>query len=589
MNFWSLDLETNGREFRDPRFRILMSCIDDGRTVKVFRDPAVAARLWSKAEAPVGHNSSFFDRVALKQVTGVNVKTHDTMLMAYLLDEEAGQRGNGGLKLENLAVKYLGVEPWKDAVTWNWEDTDGWLPDDPRWATMERYCARDTQYTRRLADTLEVRLRAESLFLVYIGLLLPASRALSQLEETGVYVSQANLAAAESQFELERKTALAKLKVIGVAAGMDNFNPGSSQQVGTLLFDRMGLQPDMWTDGGKPATHELALKMIREKGKALDVVGPLLDYRGATKMLSTYIRPYTKLQKESPDGRVHPSYSLTFTVTGRTSSFSPNIQNVPRLPQIRSIVGAPPGHVLLQADLSQAELRIAAFLAREQNMLNAFRSGDDLHYLMAEHVTGKLRADITKEERTNAKISNFAFVYGAETRTFIDAAMKDYDIVFGFDEADKIRTAFFDMWPGLIPWYQSVHKELMDKEYVTSKTGRRRRFPGYKTYSTHYQTECLRAGINFGVQSLASDIALMALVLVTGKGYKTTAYIHDAVQVEVEEGKVEEAARDIKTAIEQDVPALLADRFNIHLDVPLVADISVGPDWGNLTELRLTA
>ena len=556
-----------------------MIAADDGVKTRVWDRAAVpaAVSLLTKLPSVIGHNATFYDRVAIKTVYDVNLKVGDTMLMAYLLDEEAGQRKRGDLELESLAIKYLGVDEWKSDVTWDWNETDEWYPEDPRWDVMRRYCARDTHHTKRLADVLAVRLRDEGLWSIYADLLLPASRALALLEETGVHVSLENLERAREEFQVERVESEAKLIEAGLA------KPTSTKDLGDFLFNRCRLTPTHYTPTGKPATHELALKTLKKDGRVPEIVDSLLKFRGASKMLSTYIKPYE--EKSKRDGRVHPSYSLTFTVTGRTSAFNPNVQNVPRDTRVRSIVAAPQGHSLLQVDLSQAELRIAAFLSRDAAMLDAFRRGDDLHYLMAEKVTGKRRDEITKEERTAAKIANFSLVYCAETGTFMDQAFKDYGVVFEYAEADRIRNAFFKTWAGLIPWYKSVYAELMEKEYVTSRTGRRRRFPHFKTYTDYNKTECLRQAVNFGVQSLASDIALTALVLVTGMGYKTTAYIHDAVQVEVKADGVERAAREIKEAVEKTVPLLMAEKFGVVLDVPMKADVSVGNDWGHLEEI----
>ena len=590
MTAFAWDCETNGREFRDPAFKIWAVCISDGRKTIGFdrfhwRE---AVKMLCGAPALIGHNASLYDRAAIKAYTGTKLKTGDTFFLAYLLDEEGGRFKR--LNLQALAVKYLGVEPWKDEVTWEWSETDEWEDTDPRWDAMMRYCARDTEYTHRLATVLEERVKAESehLWAVYENIMLPASRALSQLEENGVYIDQdacrVELAALGVRAELGARQ---ELNEAAKKAGIEKFNPGSPKQVGELLYERLGIPCSSFTPQGKPATDELTLKRLASDPRAKVIVEPLLELRGITKLVGTYLEPYLKRASAEADSRIHPSYSIAYVATGRTSAFDPNIQNVPRDARVRRIVAAPPGKVILQADLSQAELRIAAYCSRDPKMLDAYRRGDDLHYLMAENITGKARAAITKPERTSAKIANFSLVYGAETTTFMDQAFKDYDLTLEFLEADRIRNAFFTTFSHLFPWYESVFAKLHDNEFVESHTGRRRRFYGFKTWSSHRQTQALREATNFLVQSLASDIALMALVNVTGRGYKTTAFIHDAIQVELDDDPtvIAEAAVDIKYAIEVEVPHIINARFGFALDVPIIADISVGRNWAELKDL----
>ena len=592
-NFFSWDIETNGREFRDPGFRVWTVCVSDGRRTIGFDrfhiDEAVA--MLEKAPRLIGHNASMYDRPAIRTHTPASLKTGDSYFLAYLLDEEGGRFKR--LNLQALCIQYLGVAPWKDEVTWEWSETDHWPPADPRWDVMMRYCARDTEYTHRLATVLEERVKAESerLWLVYENIMLPASRALSAIEENGVYIDTDAIKLDQERLELRGAFVHSELVDLAQRAGIEKFNPGSPAQVGELLYGRLEIPCSTFTNTGKPATDALTLKRLASDPRAAEVVEPLLELRGINKLVGTYLKPYLALAEASPDSRVHPSYSIAYVATGRTSAFGPNIQNVPRDARVRRIVAAPPGKVMLQADLSQAELRIAAFCSRDPRMLESYRRGDDLHYVMAENITGKTRANISKEERTAAKIANFSLCYGAETTTFMDQAFKDYDLTLEFAEADRIRNSFFTTFAQLYPWYETVFQRLHDNEFVESHTGRRRRFAGFKTWGNRQQTQALREATNFLVQSLASDISLMCLVNVTGRGYKTTAFIHDAIQVELDDDPqtIQNAAKDIKYAIEVEVPHIVNARFGFAIDVPLVADISVGNTWADLKDLTTTS
>jgi DNA polymerase-1 len=595
MKFISFDIETNGYEYIDPRFRVTMVCTDDGEHVRVWGknhiQEAVQALLdYNQSGSLVGHNGSGYDRPALKITTGHNLKCHDTQLMAFLLDEE---HKPGKYKLESLAVSRLGVPTWKDAVTWDWKDTDNWTDDDERWAIMRQYCARDTRYTRLLAESMEPELRAQGLWTLYERTMLPASRALANIYERGIGVDFDNVTEARVYFDKQMADTGA---ILTTTLGCKK--PGSSNALKKYLFEECGIDPIFWTDGGDPSNpnskgpqpklDKLALmtyKAMDPEGAHVPVLEAKLLYSEAQKMNGTYLKNYVKFAESNHDRRLHPSYGLTNTTSGRTSAFDPNIQNVPRLKMLRRCVGKPrPGYVYLQADLSQLELRMIADVFGEENMIAAFKRGDDLHRLMACNMTGKKPDEILKDERTTAKIANFLLGYGAEVQTFIDSAFVQYGLVFTREEATRIRNAFHASWPGLIPAYSRVYQELTKNEYVTTITGMRRRFRGFNDWSEGQKVASLREAINNTIQSPSSHLALTMLVQLEGMGFFNTAYIHDAVQMEILDDPVviAKAVKDIKHAIEVTVPRIFEKTFNYKFLVPITCDVEVGPNWGEL-------
>jgi DNA polymerase-1 len=589
----SYDIETNGREFDDPLFRIYLLAIDVtsvesreplwtfvfGPEEKLVRMGAVLLGMTNTAK--VGHNAIRFDAEALARLEptachALRFETDDTMLLAYLADETAQAYG-----LEASCHRILGLAEWKSAVTWSWHDTPAQEID---WEVAVEYCGNDARATRMLYDTLCKRVLPDTgLRRVYNDILRPAAVAFEAIERNGVYVRKDTALEVRRVFEKQRDDALTALP--------EGFNPNSPKQVQSLLFGHLGFTPTHFTDSGQPSTDELTVKTLKEslKDTVPAELDALLEYRNATKMISTYLNSY--LEKSDEWSRVHPSYSLITTVTGRTSCFKPNYENVPRDPRIRSIIGAPPGKILLQADYSQLQLRLAAMLSGDTNMLRAFERGDDLHTLFAERLTGKPASGITKEERTTAKIANFLLTFGGEEQTFIDNAFKEYGIRFSFSQAKRIRDSFHEMWPGLSEWYGRCAKEIVDTGQIRSLAGHIRHLPGI--YADDFNTKCaaLREGINFTDQGLEAYICIPAVSMlvprlpqVYGPDTFVVGFVHDAIHVECPLGTEQEVARTMKKVMEEESPAYLAN-IGICLSIPLVADVEAGPSWGELQKL----
>ena len=419
IHFTAFDIETNGYEIIDPRFRVRMLSCSNSKITLTFKDAAIPAGIAflesvrNMGDRLVGHNSSMYDRPALLSKFGVNLKCDDTQLMAYLLDETRSASGKHLLRLENLAVSVLGAKPWKDAVTWNWQDTDNWPDNDKRWKVMQNYCERDVNYTRQLAEKLYSQLVSENLVRVYEQLMLPASRALSEIYKRGVAIDAEFI-----QKEILRQQEIAaEAKARLFAFGLRN--PASPKQIKKVLFGDLGCSPVLYTPTGEPSTNELTLKTVKmqwsEDALVEKFINDVLVFRGAKKNENTYLAPYLEHAQKSHDQRVHSSYGLTSTVTGRTSAFNPNIQNIPRDKSIRSMVTHAPNKILMQADLSMVELRIAADRFNEVNMIEALKKGDD----RLSHGRGYYKKAAPRDylrRRTNAKITNFMFLYGAELR-----------------------------------------------------------------------------------------------------------------------------------------------------------------------------
>jgi uracil-DNA glycosylase family 4 len=568
--FAAYDLETNARETRDPFCHVYCCAIDSGLLkVSVYDNLKSAADTLEATTRIVGHNSSRFDRLMLRRITGRDIKCDDTMLMGFLLHEEWGPAKR--LNLESLCAAELGVRPWKKDVTWNWRDAAA-IPQDE----MKQYCARDTRYTRELALKLAPKLQSEGLWNLYDKLLLPASRALADMEERGVYVNAANVAEARVYWEAEAELQLNALHKI-----KPDFNPRSSKQVGELLFEELGYAPVDRTKAGKASTAVGTLKTLREQYRDDPVFDALLKYRRSQKMLGTYIAKF----ENEPDrwGMLYPWYAMTQTVTGRTSG---DLQQIPRTdtgPMIRRCIGVLPGKVLLSADFSQLEMRVAAskYVFDEPNLRQAFVNGEDVHRLLAATINGKRPEDVTKEERQNAKPPNFLFLFGGEEQMYIRTLLEDQDVVKTYEQAQFERDAFFSRWSGLAAGHGRVIAALDRDGFVRTFFGFKRRLPNARAEDRRIVVEAYREAVNVVVQNPACYMALIGLVLLGAAGFEVRSFQHDAylLWVDDNEAAVRAATAQIRGLLEDGVPQVLKSEFDVDFDVPLRVDIQAGTCW----------
>lgn len=581
---WSSDIETNGKPFWDPAFRIGMIAIDTGYDpVGVFRGRDVLNGIellryvQEKGTTIVGHNWSAFDRVGIQLRTGINIQGDDTMLAAHLLKEDGG---NG---LEVRAVEDLGIEPWKDELPENcWGRMSVGDFTDEEWNRLGLYNARDTRYTRLLFLWQMAQMANDvPLFTYYKAFFLPFSRALATIEANGIYISQDKIGRAYAKYAIQRLRAETAAQLL---SGNAKLNPGSSQQVKKLLFDTLELPTQQWTKKGSESTNEFSLKKLKyltetdplfnDKPQVPALVRAILDYRQAAKYIGTYLEPYAQLAMASPiTSRIFPSYSLINSVS-RTSSHDPNTQNRPR---DLDIVGAAPGKVLVHADASQLELRTIAQCSQSKPMIDALNEGKDLHAELAMAIR-KLRGDprpenFTPEERSRAKPGNFGFGYGADEYTFEVIALKDYDIVVPRAESTLIRNAFHARWQ-LRPWYERQLKEAESTGQVRSLSGRVRRLPAIHSSNPREQLEALRQAINFPAQELGLTIWGCVLILAVAMGIPVVQQIHDSLDAEVAPEDVEETVKKLK-AIEAQIPTVLENTFGFKLVVPFIIDVHV--------------
>lgn len=549
--------------------------------------------LHKAVDALYGHkilmHNGLFDRLMLKAMFDLDVALHhDTMAMQYLLDPDEPKG------LEDLSLRYLGLGPYKNVDYRH-------ILEEPfeKVAEMNAEDARRTyQLYRPLADELN---KDKKLSRVYQWIIMPAVNQLIETTITGVQLNTDELQSVTDTTQEKIDDLL--IRIQGPVADLQEwprptwwrkkhgeydgtyFNPNSTQQLSCVLYEHWGLKPIEFTETGNPSNSAdvlLRLETHSVKGKKQEWLRDLREYKTLTKLLS-YYTAWPTLTDEY--GRLHPKYKPLHVVTGRLSSESPNIQQVPRAKDVRSLFVAPEGYTWLKADYSQVELRIAAWLSGERQMLQAYREGQDLHRLTAMLVLD----DNSDEARQVGKTLNFGLLYGAGPATLQRVARSDYGVELSDRDARTYRELFFDSYPGLRQWHQDMERQIETTGESRSPLGRVRYLPKAKIPRNVEDMQAqkfaaIREGINHPVQSFASDLLLMSLVRLAPKleelGTKSCAEVHDEIDYYCPTENVSQVTDIIKETMED--TSWLA-RFGIKLGVPLVVDVEQGPNWGELT------
>ena len=368
------------------------------------------------------------------------------------------------------------------------------------------------------------------------------------------------------------------------------------------IIERGKAKPD--GSPGDPSMAEDILKHLHTENPHPALEG-MLDRVTKQKHLSSFFNPYNELYDENH--RIHTTFKLAGTVTGRLSSGKAdadkvsgtrgklrgvNMQQVPRDPFIRGLFGAPPGWTFVEADFSQIELRIAALLADETTMKHIYATGGDIHATTASRVSGIPILQLTKEERKKGKPINFGFLYGMGWRKFIETAFSSYDILFTEQEAQAARILYFELYPKLLAWHQKQRRLVNKYGRVVSPLGRIRHLPDIYSPDQGVRAEAERQAINSPVQGFGSDLAVIAMIRINqvlrAKGWDKYAYclglVHDAINFEIRDDYVARVIPIIKDCME-DMDHVYK-QFGTVVDIPIVADVSVGQHWGDKIELK---
>ena len=488
----------------------------------------------------------------------------DTMLASYVLD--AGRNGHG---MDELSEKYLGHKPIAfGEVAGQGKSFIGFARVAVDKAT--EYSAEDADVTLRLWRTLSPRLPAESMATVYETLERPMVDVLARMERRGISIDRQILSRLSGEFAQD----MARLEAdIHQLAG-EKFNIGSPKQIGDILFGKLGLPGAKKTATGAWSTAAGVLDDLAEEGHELPQ--RILDWRQLSKLKSTYtdalpsyVNPHTH--------RVHTSYSLAATTTGRLSSSEPNLQNIPVRNEagrkIRKAFVAAPGHKLISADYSQIELRLLADIADIPQLKKAFAEGQDIHAATASEIFGVPIKDMPPEVRRRAKAINFGIVYG------ISAFGLANQLGIPREEAGAYIKKYFERFPGIRDYMDRTKKLCREQGFVTTLFGRKCHYPRIASSNPSERAFNERAAINAPLQGTAADIIRRAMIRMDDalRRAKLSAQmllqVHDELVFEAPNDEIDNTIEVVRRVmVEAPEPA-------VRLSAPLVVDARAAHNW----------
>ena len=548
----------------------------------------------------IGQNAKY-DQLWLQVKYGIKLLlAFDIMLAHYLLDE------NQFHALEYIARLYLNAPAWDIPL----EAKQGAATD----TEMAVYLAHDLLYPLRLFPLLNQQIAADPLLnTLYHHLLMPLANTFVRIEAHGAYIDFHRLKDAHTFLKDEIKKAELALRRFA------DINWASPLQVARVLYKKLNLRCKTFNKSGSPSTSESALNQLDHP-----VVSAIKRLRAARQEFGLFMKgwePFLVPSRVDDGWRLHPSFKLSGTVTGRAAAEHPNLQQTTRNARVRSLIKAPPGWELLEADLSQIELRIIAELSQDPTMLEVFRSGGDIHWTtcLREIERGRGHRDLVlatastlkqhpirdygraiqtlldagpdaaadidrswKELRNGAKAVNFGYAFSMYWKRFKIYARDTYGLEITDKQAQQSRIAFFQLYSRLPRWHDQQRNLARIKGYVRGLDGQKRRVPAaQQEYDSPEKQEAYRQAINAPVQGFAAKVNWMILLQLSEEFswsvFRPIATVHDSILAEVRATHVEAVARRYLTIVKR--PALF-DVFEIDLSVPLDGEVRIGP-WGS--------
>jgi DNA polymerase-1 len=555
----AVDLETTGRGFypygREPdKIRCIVLATDSSST---FIVPGESSPYYKEhpnfayddrlkdilhRKKCIYHNGPF-DIGFLKQA-GYDVEIFfDTFLAHYLLDE---REYSHGLKL--LAQKFLGAPNWEDALKVylpNRNSSYDLVPDDK----LYEYAAYDVAYTYQLSEEVGFRSKVSNIR-AYKDILLPCANMFSKIRHKGIPIDIDYLMELDGVLERELEEELQSLREMTEV----DINPFSPKEVGELLYDVLGLPP---VPGYGRSTAAKVLNIIGGP-----VCQKIIEIREFGKLKSTYVVGVANFVDKN--FRIHPFTKLHGTVTGRISTTDPNVMNVHKKGGVRKLYLPEPGHMILEADQKQVELRCYAVVGEDQFLRDLIISGDDPHKRVQDDLE---RRTNRKWDRDKAKAGVFGRLYGRGKRDFIES----YNL--SERDADELIASIDRIFPSIKQYNATIKQQIHNVGYLESFFGRKRRFGLVIDENKH---ELYRQGANFLIQSMASDINLLCMLKMWEEKDKLGIYplfpVHDSIVMDVED-------TSIIPTIKKEIEAFTKEIVNGKMEFRL--SCSVGPNWGD--------
>ena len=428
------------------------------------------------------------------------------------------------------------------------------------------YACEDADITLQLKNKLEIELKKHECEKLFYDIEMPLMPVLAEMEMNGVCLDTASLAETSKQFTTRMNDIEQRIYEL---AGQ-SFNIASPKQVGEILFDKLKIvEKAKKTKTGQYVTSEEVLQQLKNKH---EIVADILEHRGLKKLIGTYIDALPKLINPRT-GHIHTSFNQTITATGRLSSSDPNLQNIPIRgedgKEIRKAFIPEPGCLFFSADYSQIELRVMAHLSGDENMINVFREGKDLHAATAANIYKKDISEVTRDERTKSKRANFGIIYGIT----VFGLAERLDIPR--DEAKMLIDGYFNTFPQVHDYMEKSKEIARQQGYVTTLFGRRRYLPDINSANSVVRGFAERNAINAPIQGTAADIIKVAMIHIYQRfkeeniRSKMILQVHDELNFSV--------YPDEKEKVERIVLEEMQNAF--EMKVPLVADSGFGTNW----------
>ena len=519
--------------------------------------------LENPAVLKIGQNLKYDLQVLRRYGTDIR-PIDDTMLLSYAI--ESGENGHG---MDEMSEKHLGHKPisfkevagsGKSAISF------AQVPLDRATA----YAAEDADVTLRLWKLLKPRLLKKHRVSVYETLERPLIPVLETMEHEGILVDRAVLAKLSNEFA----NAQGKIEITIHELAGERFNIGSPKQLGDILFGKMALPGGRKTATGAWSTDSDALEDLATQG--IELARKVVDWRQLAKLRSTYTDALPSYINPTT-GRVHTSYSMASTSTGRLSSSEPNLQNIPVRTEegrrIRTAFIAPAGCKLLSADYSQIELRVLAHVANIPQLTKAFADGLDIHAMTASEMFGVPIAGMDSAVRRRAKAINFGIIYG------ISAFGLANQLSISREEAGDYIKTYFSRFPGIKTYMEETKKFARENGYVETIFGRRCHFPRITSPNASERAFMERASINAPIQGAAADIIRRAMIRmqealdVAKLSAKMLLQVHDELIFEVRDDEIEATMKVVKRVMEK------APEPAVKLAVPLQVDARAAMNW----------
>ena len=508
----------------------------------------------------IGQNLKYDAHVLANVGVDLNGIEDDTMVKSYCLNSVATRHN-----MDDLSEFYLGhttihfsdvAGKGKKQLSFNEVSLDQAMP----------YACEDVIVTQELNKVLEEKIaKLPTLKNLYQKLELPLVKIMFKLERNGALIDVASL----YNQQLQIKAEMASIQIQAFEIAGNEFNLESPKQIQQILFSEegLGLEPKKKTPKGQPSTNEEALKLLDHP-----LVDLIMSYRTLTKLNSTYLEALPK-QINNRTGRLHTSYHQAVTATGRLSSSHPNLQNIPirseQGARIRSAFVASEGNVIVAADYSQIELRIMAHISKDKNLLEAFANNVDVHSVTASQMFDTPLAEVSKDQRRNAKAINFGLIYGMSAF----GLAKQIDV--SRTEAKAYIDAYFDNYPSVLKYMDSTKERAKEMGFVETIEGRRLYLPQINAKNKMLQQRAFRTAINAPMQGSSADIIKKAMLDIqawideANNGVKMLMQVHDELVFEMPSDKAQDYAEVIRSMMENAV----------ELDIPLVVDVGIADNW----------